>query len=298
MNSKPISDEFPFESKYLEIYESNIHYIEEGEGDPILFLHGNPACNYLWRNIIPYLSAQGRCIAPDLIGMGKSDKPDLKYGFEDAYRYLDAFIKKMNLRDVTLVVHDWGSALGFHYANLNRDNIKAIAFMEAMYDAPTLDNVPLSTKLAIKLLRNPIFGKFLALDLNIFIKKMFPSMVMRKLTEKERNFYAAPYKTRRSRVPLLAFPLDGPIDDKKPTVVTAAVKSWAPWLASVTIPKLCLYVTPGVAIQEKDVKKIKETFVNTEMIHVGKGLHFIQEDHPHELGEALSNWHKKIAHFA
>ena len=110
---KEISAEFPFESKYLEVKGSKIHYIEEGEGDPILFLHGNPTSNYLWRNIIPHLASQGRCIAPDLIGMGKSGKPDIDYGFHDTYEYLDAFIKKLGLKNVTLVLHDWGSGISF-----------------------------------------------------------------------------------------------------------------------------------------------------------------------------------------
>lgn len=124
---KEISAEFPFESRYLVVKGSKIHYIEEGEGDPILFLHGNPTSSYLWRNVIPYLASQGRCIAPDLIGMGKSDKPDIDYGFHDTYDYLNAFIEKLGLKNITLVLHDWDSGLGFHYANLNRDNIKAMA---------------------------------------------------------------------------------------------------------------------------------------------------------------------------
>ncbi len=109
-----------------------MHYIEEGAGDPILFLHGNPS-NYIWRNIIPYLKEKGRCIAPDMIGMGKSDKPDISYGFFDSFRYLVAFINKLDLKNITLVLHDWGSVHGFHYANLNRENIKGIAFMESLY---------------------------------------------------------------------------------------------------------------------------------------------------------------------
>ena len=293
-NTKSISHEFPFESKYLEVYGSNIHYIDEGEGDPILFLHGNPTSNYLWRNIVPYLSDQGRCIAPDLIGMGKSDKPDINYGFEDSYRYLDAFIKKMNLKNVTLVVHDWGSGLGFHYANLNRENIKAIAFMEAMYDSPDLDSLPFSTRMLSKLLRNPVVGGFFALDLNMFIRGVIPSEVKRKLSKEEKNYYSAPYKTRKSRKPLLAWILDAPIDGAKPTIVTGFIKSWSKWLASSEIPKICLYVTPGGLIQEEDVKKIKENFNNTEIVNVGEGPHFFQEDYPHEIGEALASWYAKI----
>jgi len=127
-----ISSEFPFKSNYIEVNGSKIHYIEEGEGDPILFLHGNPTSSYIWRNIIPYLKDKGRCIAPDLIGMGKSDKPDIDYSFFDHVKYIEGFIEKMNLQNITLVVHDWGSALGFHYAMRNEANVKGIAFMEAI----------------------------------------------------------------------------------------------------------------------------------------------------------------------
>ncbi len=284
MNNRLISPEFPFESKYLEVYGSKIHYVEEGEGDPILFLHGNPTSNYLWRNIIPYLSKQGRCIAPDLIGMGKSDKPDINYGFEDSYRYLSEFIKKMNLRNVTLVIHDWGSGLGFHYANLNRENIKAIAFMEAMYAITNIDHLSLATRTMAKLMRNPAIGGFFALNLNMFIKGLLPNEVKRKLSAKEKEYYAAPYKTKKNRKPLLAWILDAPVEGEKPTAVTPFIKSWSKWLPSTELPKICLYITPGGAIREKDVEKIKRTFKNTEIVYLGEGGHFLQEDYPHEIG--------------
>jgi haloalkane dehalogenase len=203
MNKKEISATFPFESKYIKVKGSNIHYIEEGSGDPIVFLHGNPTSNYLWRNIIPHLSKQGRCIAPDLIGMGKSDKPDIEYGFADSYSYLEAFIEQMDLKNITLVLHDWGSGMGFNYANLHRENIKAIAFMEAMYDAPTMFDMPLSVKIGLKVLRNPVLGKFMAMNMNMFIKKMLPDMIVRELTKEELAFYAEPYKTKKSRFPFV-----------------------------------------------------------------------------------------------
>ena len=123
MTTKPISADFPFESKFIDILGSKIHYIDEGSGDPILFLHGNPTSSYLWRNIIPYLLPHGRCIAPDLIGMGKSDKPNLEYRFFDHSKYVEEFIKKLDLSNITLVIHDWGSALGFHYAMRNENKI-------------------------------------------------------------------------------------------------------------------------------------------------------------------------------
>jgi haloalkane dehalogenase len=288
-----ISAAFPFESKYLEVKGSKIHYIDEGEGDPILFLHGNPMSNYLWRNIIPHLSGQGRCIAPDLIGMGKSDKPDIDYGFQDTFDYLDAFIKKLDLKNVTLVLHDWGSGMGFHYVNLNRDNVKAIAFMEAMYDAPTTFDMPASIRTAIKIMRTPGLGWFMVQVANIFIKKMIQDMVLRKMTKEEMDYYAAPYPTIKSRKPLLQWPLAVPFDGGKPLHVANALSSWNKWLMGSEIPKLFLYVTPGVGIKEKDVKIIKEGMKNLKSVNLGEGLHFIQEDYPHEIGKEISAWYKE-----
>lgn len=295
MKSTPenISSEFPFESKYLEVKGSKIHYIEEGEGDPILFLHGNPTSSYLWRNVIPHLSKQGRCIAPDLIGMGKSDKPDLDYGFHDTFAYLDAFIKKLNLKNVTLVLHDWGSGMGFHYANLNRENIKGIAFMEAMYEAPTTYDMPASIRTALKMFRTPGIGFFLGQVANMFINKMLQEMIVRKLTKEEMAFYAEPYPTVKSRKPLAVWPKHVPFDGKKPADIAAHCASWAKWLRETEIPKLCLYVTPGVAIKEKDVKQIEATIPNVKMVELGHGLHFIQEDYPHEIGTEISSWFKE-----
>ena len=291
---KPISAAFPFKSKYLDVKGSKIHYIEEGEGDPILFLHGNPTSNYLWRNIIPYMTDKGRCIAPDLIGMGKSDKPDIKYGFQDSYDYLEAFIEKMELKNITLVLHDWGSGMGFHYANLHRDNIKAIAFMEAMYDLPTMYDMPFSVKMGLKVLRNPVLGKLMGLYANIFIKQMLPDMIVRKLTDEEKAFYSEPYPTPKSRKPMLQWPLDVPFADGNETTASQPAKAWSKWLHEVDIPKLCFYVTPGVAIKEKDVKKIRKNMKNVEMIELGHGLHFIQEDYPHEIGENLALWYNSV----
>lgn len=202
---KEISVAFPFESKYLDIKGSKIHYIDEGEGDPILFLHGAPTSSYLWRNVIPHLTRMGRCIAPDHIGMGKPDKPDIEYGFVNTYEYLDAFITQMDLKNVTLVLHDWGSCLGFHYANLNRENIKAIVFMEAMVSIPVIDEMPISTKIGMKLMRSSLFGSLMVKVANIMVKKVIPDLVMRDLTDEEMGQYKLPYPTMKSRTPLLAW---------------------------------------------------------------------------------------------
>ena len=142
MTTQKISVDFPYQSHYISVHGSKIHYIDKGEGDPILFLHGNPTSSYLWRNIIPHLTSLGRCIAPDLIGMGKSDKPDIEYRFFDHVKYIEGFIEQMGLKNLTLVIHDWGSGLGFHYAMGHENNVKGIAFMEAILMPISWDQFP------------------------------------------------------------------------------------------------------------------------------------------------------------
>jgi haloalkane dehalogenase len=290
---KTISAEFPFESKYLQINGSAIHYIEEGEGDPILFLHGAPTSNYLWRNVIPHLSGQGRCIAPDLIGMGKSGKPNIDYGFQDSYDYLEAFIEKLELKNITLVLHDWGSGLGFHYANLNREKIKGIAFMEAMTKTFEFNHLTLDLQIAMKMMRAPVIGWLMVNVANVFIKKMIPDLVVRTLTKQEKEAYASPYPTIASRKPLRAWPKSVPFDGN-PQVTFDAITSYLKWLTQTDIPKLCLNVEPGVAIKKEDVQWIRSNMKNLKMVGLGKGLHFIQEDYPHEIGEEISKWYNEI----
>lgn len=288
--NKAISEKFPFESKYLEVKGSKIHYIEEGEGDPILFLRGNPTSNYLWRNIMPYLTSQGRCIAPDLIGMGKSDKHDIDYGFLDSFTYLDTFIKKLDLKNLTLVLHDMGAGMGFHYANLNRGNIKAIAFMECMYDIPITLDMPASDRFALRLMRTPGLGWFMVQVANVFFKVMIPSMTLRKLTQEEMKYYADPYPTIKSRKPLLKWPLTVPFGGGKPKDVAKAITSWSRWLFETEIPKLLFHVSPGYGIKEKDVEIVKSGMTNLKSIDLGEGIHFIQEDYPHEIGTEIAKW--------
>jgi haloalkane dehalogenase len=289
-----ISAAFPFESKYIEIKGSKIHYIEEGKGDPMLFIHGTPTSSYLWRNVIPHLTGQARCIALDHIGMGKSDKPDIEYGFIDSYNYLEEFIEKMGLKDVTLVIHDWGAMMGFHYANMNRNNVKAIAFMEAAIDVPRYETMPKSIKVALSMMRTDFLGGLLVKRANIFIKKMLPDMINRKLTKEEMAYYAAPYPDAKSRKPLHRWPQDVPIKGK-PEFSAERLTNYSTWLKESEIPKLCFYVTPGVGFQAPDLEIVQKEFKNTEIIKLGKGLHFLQEDYPHEIGKGISQWHMKLS---
>ena len=194
---KEISAAFPFESEYVDVLGSRMHYVEEGDGDPILFLHGNPTSSYLWRNVIPHVSPIGRCIAPDLIGMVKSDKPDLDYGFFDHFRYVDAFIEALGLRDITLVIHDWGSALGFHYARRHESNVKGIAFMEAIVWPVTWDEWPEQARQMFKAFRTPGVGEQMIMEQSMFVEAVLPGAVLRN--SRPRRWTATASLTQRPR---------------------------------------------------------------------------------------------------
>jgi haloalkane dehalogenase len=289
-----ISAEFPFESNYVEVLGSKMHYIDEGEGDPILFLHGNPTSSYLWRNIIPYVVPYGRAIAVDLIGMGKSDKPDIGYRFVDHAKYLEAFIEKLDLKNITLVIHDWGSALGFNYAMLHADNVDGIAFMEGLLRPLTYDEFPNDdVKKIVQTYRTPEAGYDLIVNKNFFIEQLLPSMTLRKLTEEEMNQYREPYKIVESRKPVWVFPNEIPIDGK-PADVTKIVTDYNQWLQETELPKILFYANPGFSIQTPLVEWCKANLKNLETFDVGQGIHFLQEDHPEAIGNALANWIQQL----
>jgi len=293
--SSTISAEFPFESHYVEVLGSKMHYIDEGEGDPILFIHGNPTSSYLWRNIIPYVSDDARVIAVDLIGMGKSDKPDIDYSFDDHARYLNAFIEELELKNVTLVIHDWGSGLGFNYAANNEENIKGIAFMEALlmpmasYDAfPSPEAVEM-----FKNFRTPGVGEELIMNQNIFVEQLLPSMILRELSEEEFNHYSEPYPTPESRKPIWKWPNEIPIGGE-PKNTHDIVSSYNQWIQTTETPMLMIYATPGVLGNEMAVQWAKDNVMNLETANVGPGLHFIQEDQPDEIGKGLDEWYQTL----
>lgn len=285
-----ISDNFPFDSHYVEIYGSRMHYIDEGDGDPILFLHGNPTSSYLWRNIIPHLSDSARCIAPDLIGMGKSDKPDLSYRFVDHYRYVQAFIEQLNLNNITLVIHDWGSAIGFHYASQHPENVRAIVFLEAIIDTAKWKHFPPEFKVGFKLFRTPGLGWLLISVMNLFVEKLLPNTVVRDLTEKEMQYYRAPYQKIKDRKPVWAWPQEIPIGGK-PEEMHLIVKNYNRWLQESAVPKLLFYAQPGGIIRKKQVEWCQNNLDRLQTVDLGKGIHYLQEDHPHAIGEKLSEWY-------
>jgi haloalkane dehalogenase len=293
MENQSISSEFTFESKYIDIHGSNIHYIDEGSGDPILFLHGNPTSSYLWRNIIPHLTSCGRCIAPDLIGMGKSDKPDIEYRFVDHSKYVEGFINKMGLNNITLVIHDWGSALGFHYAMRHEDNIKGIAFMEAILKPATWDEFPKDFKMGFKLFRTPIAGRLMIEGMNIFVEKILPKAIVRSLTEKEMNYYREPFKRIKDRKPLWRWPNEIPIDGI-PADTAEIVQNYNKRIQESDLPKLLFYAHPGGLITSAMVEWCQQTLKNLKTIDLGEGIHYLQEDNPHLIGQELAKWYKRL----
>ncbi len=293
MTTKSISTDFPFESKYIEIHGSKMHYIDEGEGDPILFLHGNPTSNYLWRNIIPYVIPHGRCIAPDLIGMGKSDKPNLDYRFFDHSKYLEGFIEKLGLTNVTVVLHDWGSGLGFHYAMRHESNIKGLAFMEALLKPMNWEEFPSSEKMGFKLFRTPGIGWFMISVMNMFLTQLVPKMIVRKLSVEEMDHYMAPFKTVQSRKPVRQWPSEIPISGE-PSDVHKIMSNYSQKLQESELPKMLFYASPGAIIDKNGVDWCKKNLKNLELVDIGEGLHYVQEDNPHLIGEKLAKWYQGL----
>ena len=293
-----IAADFPYESKFIEVLGSTMHYIDVGEGEPILFIHGNSGWSYVWRNIIPFVIPQGRAISVDLIGMGKSDKPSIDYSFAEQSRYLEAFIAALNLQNITLVVHDWGSTLGFHYASRHRDNVKGIAFMEAFIPPyfPVANIQQMGSELAaiFGAVKNSPKGKKLVYDRNIFIEKLLPEAILRDLSEAELAAYRCPYLDKSFRKPIFAWASQIPIGGK-PATTEAVIKNYSKWLMQSSIPKLHFYASPGGSLNPPEVAQwTAQHFPNIETHYLGKGLHYFLEDYPEEIGRAIADWLRRI----
>jgi haloalkane dehalogenase len=272
-------------------------YVEVGEGNPIVFLHGNPTSSYLWRNVIPHVAGLGRCLAPDLIGMGDSDKlPDSgpqSYTFVEHRRYLDALLEALGVRQrVTLVVHDWGSALGFDRANRYRGAVKGIAYMEAVVRPSTWDEFQEPRRGFFQMLRSSA-GEAMVLEQNLFLEQLLPGGVLRSLTNEEMAAYRRPFaEPGEGRRPMLTWPRQIPIDGE-PADVTAIVSSYADWLRGSRVPKLFINGEPG-GILAQSRRDFCRTWPNQTEVTV-PGVHFLQEDSPDEIGQAIAGWLKSLA---
>lgn len=281
-----------YTKKTASINGYQMHYVESGEGEPIVFLHGNPTSSYLWRNIIPHCESLGRCIAPDLIGMGDSQKlspsgPD-SYRFAEHRDYLDALLDRLGVHNnVILVLHDWGSALGFDWANRHRAAVKGIVYMEAIVKTINWDEWPRSMKPIFEGFRSPA-GDAMVLDNNVFIEQVLPASIIRKLSDEEMAEYRKPFlKPGEDRRPTLTWPRQIPIEGE-PADVAAIVDSYSKWLSQSDLPKLFINAEPG-AILRGPARDFCRTWPNQTEVTVD-GIHFIQEDSPHEIGRAIVDW--------
>ncbi len=285
-----ISAAFDYEPHYCDVLGSRMHYLDEGSGDPIVLLHGNPTWSYLWRNIIPYLREKGRVIAPDLIGMGRSDKPAIEYRFVDHVRYLETLIDTLGLQHITLVIHDWGSVLGFHYAMRHETNVNGIAFMEAnILPRYSWDEFDEQTRETFRRLRTPDIGWDMAVNQNMFIEQLLPGATRRRLSETEMNYYREPFIDPAARKPLWRWPNELPIAGEPPDVF-AAVEAYNRGLQQSNLPKLLLYVSPGAVITAPVVEWCRGHLPNLQTVYLGEGIHFIQEDYPEQIGQAVAAW--------
>jgi haloalkane dehalogenase len=292
-----ISSNFPYESRFVEVLGSRMHYVEKGEGDPILFLHGQPTSSYLWRNIMPHVEDQGRVIAPDNIGFGKSDQPDLKYVFADHYRYIEGFIEAMDLKKITLVVHDWGSGLGLHYARQHPDNIKAIVMMESILapimPAESYDALPGQLRDFFLTLRDPVKGPQLMIEENYFVEGVLPNFINRDLDSLAHDVYRQPFLEKSSRKQINQWPNEMPIGGEPPDVAEA-VAAYNAWLLETETPLLFLYASPGALNPPEVVDWWAERAKNMETVYIGQGFHFVQEDHPYAIGRAIADWYRRL----
>lgn len=292
-----ISAEERYTKQFKTIKGKKMAYVEAGQGDPIVFLHGNPTSSYLWRNIMPHLEDQGRCIAPDLIGMGDSEKLENsgpgRYRFVEHREYLDALLEELGVKEkVTLVIHDWGSGLGFDWANRHRDAIKGIAYMEAIVKSVTWEEWPDAARDIFKAFRSDA-GEDMILEKNIFVERVLPGSVLRKMTEAEMDVYRRPFKEKgEGRRPTLTWPREIPVGGE-PKDVVEIVDRYAEWLSQSDVPKLFINAEPG-AILTGPQREFCRAWPNQKEVTV-KGSHFIQEDSPDEIGQAIAEWRRGLS---
>jgi haloalkane dehalogenase len=272
-------------------------YVETGAGDPIVLLHGNPTSSYLWRNVIPHLAGLGRCIAPDLIGMGDSDKlPDSgprSYTFVEHRRYLDALLENLAVRErVTFVVHDWGSALGFDWANRHRDAVKGIAYMEALVRPFSWADFPAEARPMFEGLRSPA-GETMVLEQNMFVERALPGSILRQLGEDEMAEYRRPFlEPGEARRPTLTWPRQIPIDGE-PADVDMIVRDYSDWLATSQLPKLFIKGEPGAILSKGPIVDFCRGWPRQKEVSV-PGVHYLQEDSADAIGQAIADWLREL----
>ena len=285
----PISPIDPHPRRRAQVLDTEMSYVDTGAGRPVVFLHGNPTSSYLWRNIVTHVMSVARCLAPDLVGMGQSGRmPSGSYRFVDHSRYLDAWFDAIGLEEkVILVGHDWGSALAFHWANRHRDRVAGIVYMEAIVQSLTWEQWPSAARRIFEGFRSES-GEAMILDNNLFVERVLPGSVIRDLTEQEMDVYRRPFlDPGESRRPTLTWPREIPLEGE-PADVVRIVDDYSAWLSESTVPKLFVNADTG-AILTGSQREFCRTWPNQTEVTV-KGVHFIQEDSPDEIGHAVAQW--------
>jgi haloalkane dehalogenase len=282
-----ISADDPHPRRRVPVLDSEMAYVDTGQGRPVVFLHGNPTYSYLWRNVIPQVEPLARCLAPDLIGMGDSGKaPAGSYRFVDHARYLDAWFEALGIRDAVLVGHDWGGALAFYWAQRHPERVRGLVYMETIVMPLTWDDWPQAARRIFQGFRSPE-GERLVLDENLFVERVLPGSILRGLTPAEMERYRRPYQRREDRLPVLAWPRELPIEGQ-PADVVAIVEGYARWLQQSPLPKLFINAEPGAILTGRQ-RDFCRTWPNQREVTV-PGVHFVQEDSPHEIGQAIADF--------
>lgn len=294
------STDFPYEYKFIDVDGVNIAYTDQGQGDPIVFIHGAPEQSYIWRNLIPYLLPYGRVITFDHIGHGLSDKPDVKYEYPDYVKYTEAFFEKMNLKNMTFIIHDWGSVIGLDYASRNPGNVRGIAMMEALCAPwyPIKDAKEAAKRrgkagaLHHYVLYKGDAAEDLAINQNMFIEQVMQLHTFRELTQREMETYRDPFRKAEWRRPLFMWAREVGIEGDVPHT-DEAMERYNNWLLEKDIPTMEVYGYPGEVTEEYDVRWRVERLKNHEATFIGVALHFVQEDQPEQVGRAIADWYRR-----
>ncbi|HJX44215.1 MAG TPA: haloalkane dehalogenase [Geodermatophilus sp.] len=291
MPDDAVSPEDPFPRKRVPVLGTEMAYVEVGEGDPVVLLHGNPTSSYLWRNVIPHVQHLGRCIAPDLVGMGESGKlPDPQrgtYSFATHAEHLAAFLDAVGVRRrVTFVLHDWGSALGFDWARAHPEAVRGLAFTEAIVTPMTWADWPADARRIFRRMRGDD-GETLVLEENAFVERILPASTLRGLTPEAHERYRAPFRTPEDRWPTLEWPRQIPLENVPP-LVRDVVSRYGYWLRTSAVPKLFVNAEPGSILVGRQRALVRKWPSVTEV--TVPGAHFVPEDSPHAIGRALADW--------
>ncbi|EKD54081.1 MAG: hypothetical protein ACD_60C00125G0005 [uncultured bacterium] len=286
--TEKISADFPYASHFVDVYGAKMHYVQQGVGDPILLLHGVPTSSYVWRNVIPHLATLGRCIALDLIGFGKSDKPSIEYTVFEHIKYIEKFIETLKLKKLTLVLHGWGSIIGFDYAMRHEKNCKGLVFYEAYLRS--LDHEDLSLPYQEQLLswQGDENMQDLIMNSTFFIDKTLSQGMIRNLSDKEMAHYRAPFQSKGTGKPLTQYLQD--LNAQGKNSVDKLIRDYSIQLTKSSLPKLMLYSVPGFITTIATVMWAKENIPHLEIVDIGEALHYAQESNPTLMGEAISIW--------